>query len=39
MAFEHLDEREVEQLQQMLNDLLASGSYRGRPLRRHAMCL
>ncbi|MGH7182380.1 MAG: hypothetical protein ACREJN_10430 [Nitrospiraceae bacterium] len=38
VAFEHLDEREVERLRRMLDDLLGSGSYSGLPTRRHAFC-
>jgi len=36
VAFEHLDEREVERRRRMLDDLLGSGSYSGLPRRRHA---
>jgi PilZ domain-containing protein len=38
MAFEHPDEWEIAQLQRMLDDLLGSGNYSGRPMRRHAVC-
>jgi len=38
VAFGHLDEREVERLRRMLDDLLGSGSYSGPSTRRHAFC-